>query len=473
MAGNKRIGRRGLLAATAAVAAAAVLAPMAAVAAPVSPAAPAVPAAPASSAPPVSPADGYAATARRSAVVRALESVAQPLRTTEPGARTADLRALDAMIGDAAVVGLGEATHGSHEFFAMKHRLFRHLVEEKGFTTFALETSWTSGLLVDEYVQGGPGDARQVVKEALGGSPWEREEFADLIDWMRAHNRSHPQRPLHFVGDDIGAPRLGDRIFERVTSYVREVRPDAVARLDGLYAGLRPFDDVFGYLRLPLAERRENAARAQQALDLVTATGAPGEDAHEWAVQHARNIAQTFAFAGLDLTDPASVSAAEQLRDRVMADTTAWWQRRTGGKVLLSAHNGHTGYLATDTFLYPKPQGSHLRDAYGSDYVAIGFTFDSGSFLTNDEILTGAWKTVTVPAATPDMNEYTLDQVRYRDYYLDLRTAPRAARDWLDVTRPTYDAGSVFVDDPMPRLALGRAYDVLVHLNQVTQARKF
>lgn len=63
--------------------------------------------------------------------VRALEQAAHPLRSTGPGRNTADLRALSAMIGNAKVVGLGEATHGSHEFFTMKERLFRHLVEEK------------------------------------------------------------------------------------------------------------------------------------------------------------------------------------------------------------------------------------------------------------------------------------------------------------------------------------------------------
>ncbi|MFF8773028.1 erythromycin esterase family protein [Kitasatospora sp. NPDC015120] len=452
MAASKRIGRRGLLAATAAAAAAAVLAPVTAGAAPAG----------------AAPAD-----ARAAAAVRALDRVAQPLRTTEPGGGSVDLRALDAMIGDAEVVGLGEATHGSHEFFTMKHRLFRHLVEEKGFTTFALETSWTSGLLVDEYVLGGgSGDARRIVKEAFGGSPWEREEFADLLSWMRAYNRSHPRRPVRFLGDDIGAPKLGDGIFERVVSSVRRTRPDAVPQLDGLYAALRPLDDTIAYIGRPVAERRENAARAQQALDLVTASGTPGEEAYEWAVQHARNIAQTFAFAALDLADPESVSAAEQLRDRAMADNTAWWQRRTGGKVLLSAHNGHAGYLATDTFLYPEPQGAHLRDAYGSGYVAIGFTFDRGAFLTNDEVMTGGWKSVTVPPATAGMNEYTLDRVRHRDYYVDLRTVPGAARDWLDVSRPTYDAGSVFISDPMPELAVGRAYDVLVHLHEVHAARK-
>jgi hypothetical protein len=56
------------------------------------------------------------------------------------------------MIGDASVVGLGEATHGSHDFFALKHRVFRHLVEEKGFCPFALEAPWSTGLLLDDDV---------------------------------------------------------------------------------------------------------------------------------------------------------------------------------------------------------------------------------------------------------------------------------------------------------------------------------
>ncbi|MFG3285577.1 hypothetical protein [Streptomyces sp. NPDC048111] len=56
---------------------------------------------------------------------------------------------------------------------------------------------------------------------------------------------------------------------------------------------------------------------------------------------------------------------------------------------------------------------------------------------------------------------------------MDLRTVPKPARDWLALSRLTYDADSVHVNDPMPRLAIGQAHDVLSHLNQVTQARTF
>ncbi|WP_370217679.1 erythromycin esterase family protein [Kitasatospora sp. GAS1066B] len=376
------------------------------------------------------------------------------------------------MVGDAKVVGLGEATHGSHEFFALKDRVFRYLVEQKGFTTFALEMSWSAGLRIDDYLQHGNGDARQVVHETMAGSPWDREEFVTLVQWMRDHNRHHPDHPVHFLGDDIGAPSLGAPVFDAVTDYVRRTHPESLPRLNDLLTGLRPLDDAIGYLNRPLAERQQNAATAQQLLELMESQGKPGNDDFEFALQNARNIAETYTFLTVNVDDPASLTAMERYRDQVMAETTTWWQRRTGGRILLSAQDDHVGYTATDPTTYPKTQGAFLYDTLGADYLAIGTTFDQGSFLSKDQALGGDWKTFTVPPAGPGTNEYTLDQVRYRDYYADLRKAPAAARTWLDVSRPTYDVGTQFPVDPTPELAIGRAYDVLVHLHTVREARK-
>lgn len=211
------------------------------------------------------------APAVASAPVRALDRIAHPLRSTEPGAGTADLHALGVMAGDAKVVGVGEATHGSHEFFALKDRVFRYLVEQKGFTTFALEISWSAGMRIDDYLQHGDGDrdARQVVHEVMAGSPWDREEFVTLVRWMRDHNRRHPDRPVHFLGDDIGAPKLDEQVFDSVTDYVRRTRPESLPRLNEILTGLRPLDDAIAYLNRPLAERQQNAAKARQVLELV------------------------------------------------------------------------------------------------------------------------------------------------------------------------------------------------------------
>ncbi|MFI6394331.1 erythromycin esterase family protein [Nonomuraea sp. NPDC050540] len=437
---TERIGRTGLLAA---IVAGAVLAPAAAAVA-------------------VTPGGGQDP-------VRALERAAHPLRSTEPGGHTADLRALGASIGDAKVVGLGEATHGSHEFFTMKERVFRHLVEKKGFRTFALEVSWPAGLEIDDYLRTGEGDVREVTKAALANSPWDREEFVSLIAWMRDHNRRNPGRMVHFIGDDVGAPKVSDAFFGRVTGYVERDHPDSLRRLDELYTGLRPIDDAFAYLRKPLAERQRLAAQARQALELVGGLEGKGTDAFELAVQNARSISQTATFLAFDLTDRASLPEAQRFRDQVMADNTAWWQRRTGGKVLVSAHNTHVAYVAANPALYPKTQGAYLRDALGEGYLPIGFTFGRGSFLATDGRLGGEWKKFTVGTAEHGMNEYTLDKVRHRDYYLDLRTAPAAARAWLDVARPTRGIGIAYPFPP-ENVALGRSFDVLVHLDAISEA---
>ena len=412
------------------------------------------------------------AAASPSAPVHELDRAAHPLDSTDPGADTTDLRALGTMVGDAEVVGLGEATHGSHEFFALKDRVFRYLVEKKGFTTFALEMSWSAGLRIDDFLQHGGGDARQVVHETMAGSPWDREEFVTLVQWMRDYNLRHPTHPVHFLGDDIGAPSLGAPVFDAVTGYVQRTDPESLPRLNALLAGLRPLNDSIGYLDRPLPERQQNASKAQQVFALMEKEGAPGDRDYEYALQNARNIAQTYTFLSVNLDDPASLTAMERYRDQVMADNTAWWLRYEGGRILLSAHDDHVGYVATDPATYPKTQGSFLHDALGKGYVVIGTTFDRGSFLSKGQALGGDWQKFALPAAPAGSNEYTLDQVRYRDYYADLRKAPAAARAWLDLPRPTYDVGTQFPVDGTPELAIGHAFDVLIHLHSVRAATK-
>lgn len=403
--------------------------------------------------------------------LRALERAAHPLRTTEPAGPAADLRALGRMIGGATVVGLGEATHGSHEFFTMKQRVFQFLVREKGFRTFALEMGWAAGLRVDEYLQTGAGSAREIVRETLSGSPWDREEFVSLIEWMREHNRRNPGDPVRFLGDDLNSPRIGDAFFERITGYVRRHQPESLPRLTQLYTGLRPLDDVFAYLRKPRAERRQLAAQAQQALELISDRPGAGGDAHEWAVQHARSIAQSTHFLTLDLGDAVEMANYQRFRDEVMAQNVLWWQRRTGHKILVSAHNGHVGYVSNIPAAYPKVQGAFLRERLGRDYLPIGFTFHQGGLLATDGTLGGEWREHHIGPAAPGSNEHTLDRVRHRDFYLDLRTAPSSARAWLGVARPTRSLGTVFPSQDH-EMALAPAYDVLIHLHEVRAASK-
>ena len=286
---------------------------------------------------------------------------------------------------------------------------------------------------------------------------------------MRDYNRAHPGRTVHFVGDDLGAPTLNEKFFARITDYVRQHHPKALLRLNELYTGLRPIDDIFAYLGKPREERLRLAAQAERALQLIRSLKGAGSDAFDFAEQNALSVAQTTKFATVDPKDPKSLGEAQILRDGAMAQNVAWWQRRTGHKILLSAHNSHVAYVSGDPVMYPKAQGAFLRETLGAGYVTIGFTFDRGSFLSKDAALVGDWKRFSVPASARGSNEDTLDKVRYQDFYLDMRTAPPAARAWLGTARPTRSIGTQFPVEPQD-ISLARSFDVLVHLHDVRQA---
>ncbi|WP_286259369.1 erythromycin esterase family protein [Streptomyces graminofaciens] len=412
----------------------------------------------------------------RDPVVAALERFAHPLRTVEPRGDTGDLRPLDRMIGDARVVGLGEATHSSHDFFAMKHRVFRHLVEKKGFRTFALEAGWSTGLRLNDYVVHGKGDPKRIMREEFQADYlwWNNTDQLALLTWMRAYNRQHPHDPVRFMGDDLGW--AGPELYDKVTDYVTRAQPGLRKRFAALYRGLRPTvptgEYMAAYMTKPLVERRGMAARTGEALKLLRKQS-PGADrtAYDWAVRHATVVDQVARFYAFDFGDGESegqLADAMRYRDQVMADNTVWWQKHTGTKVLLSAHNAHLAYETTDPARYPRMQGAFLRDRLGAAYVSVGFTFDRGSFNALGE--EGKNERFTVGPAAAGTNERTLDRVGLRDYAVDLRTVPEPARTWLDRKRPTRSIGTIYPDD-LYDIALARSHDVLIHLHDIEAAK--
>jgi erythromycin esterase len=406
-------------------------------------------------------------------------SPAEPVDALNRGARPlSDLAALGRMVGGAHIVGLGEASHSAHEFFTLKQRLFRHLVAAKGFTTFALEASWSTGLRLDAYVTRGIGDPAQIMRDEFQGQYvfWNTQEYLDLIRWMRRHNITHPDRPqLRFVGNDLGY--AGPDAFRNVTDYLTAYRPGLVDRIDGLYAGLKPAAGtpagpwMAGQLAKELSSRRTEADQADAALVLLRDHCRPGaardaKRAHAWAVQNATAITQSFtAYAFPHEQFPERM----RYRDRAMAANTTWWLRHEGGRILLASNNGHVAYTSDSPDEFPQPTGAFLRAQLGPDYVNIGLTFNQGTVNALPDFTARQPQAYTVTPAPTGHNEYTLDKLRYRDFSIDLRTAPQIARAWLAAARPTRSYGLYWSTDD-PATALGLSYDILVHLHQVEAA---
>src|SRR6266540_6798506 len=103
-----------------------------------------------------------------------------------------DYERILAEIGDAPLVLIGEATHGTHDFYAARARITRALIEERGFSAVGIEGDWPDAYRVNRYVQGTDGGADAV--DALGGFErfptwmWRNTAVVDFISWLRAHN---------------------------------------------------------------------------------------------------------------------------------------------------------------------------------------------------------------------------------------------------------------------------------------------
>lgn len=144
-----------------------------------------------------------------------------PLATVEAGHGFEDLAPFGTMVGNARVVGLGEGTHGTREYFQAKHRLLEFLVREKGFSIFSIEANMPEAYALDAYINGAPGDVNALIAGMYFWT-WNTEEVRTMVEWMRAYNqkeRPSGAKALHFTGFDM---QTGKVALEIVREFLRE-----------------------------------------------------------------------------------------------------------------------------------------------------------------------------------------------------------------------------------------------------------
>jgi len=388
-----------------------------------------------------------------------LRSHAIPFATTEPGSGIDDLRVLDHIVGDARVVALGEGTHGTHEFFTMKHRMLEYLVEVKGFTVFALESELANTDLVDDYVVDGKGDSQDVAHN-LGGSVWGAAELLDMIDWMRAYNLSRGSKPaLHFRGFDA---QIASGSVAALTAYLQTVDATHAAAVMAHYSCYAPYDGTIAqYRALPAATKDACRDQLKALYDAVESqrdayTAKSDAATFERELHYARSLQQTEEMNSYRQGDFES-------RDALMAENIDWIARvgDPGAKVVVSAHNTHVS--TEESYL----TGAVLRDRYfpGDQMVNFGFAFDHGSF--NSIPVSGGILTPFTVAAPSDGIEPFFRTAGKPRFFIETKHAgSRAARELFEQTEGMWDIGIVFdaahpSDFHFPQ-ALARSYDVVI-----------
>jgi erythromycin esterase len=309
----------------------------------------------------------------------------------DPQAPLDDLEPLGELVGDARVVGIGESAHYVREFYLLRHRLLRFLVERCGFTIYAPEAPFTQAQAIDAWIHGGPGTVEEVAAAGVAIDLGRCPEFHDQLAWMRTHNHTATRR-LRLVGTDVpgsgGSPLPA---LEAVAGYLREADPDALPLAEHALSLVRRYHDPATFTALgryaTLDQATQDALTAtlsrllarMESMAAWQASHHRGQD-HATALWHLRgawhldHLHRDVAGRGLQVADASrDVFMAESVL-RLLADGPPEL------RVVVASHNIHlqktpiTGGGAFGHF----PQGYHLAQALGADYVAIAATSNHG-----------------------------------------------------------------------------------------------
>lgn len=406
---------------------------------------------------PVSLTAGDSVDVETIAVVRA---AAHPLSET-----AADYGPLFDLIGDAQVVLLGEATHGTHEFYRERARITRRLIEEKGFTAVAIEGDWPDAYRVNRYVRGTSDDAS--ANEALGGFQrfptwmWRNADMLEFVEWLREYNQSLPATAVQagFYGLDLYSlfPSI-----EAVTTYLERSNPEAARRARRRYRCFNRFhDDPIGYgqaveLGSALSCKRQVTEQVQdlQSQRPQAAVG-DAEEAFFVALQNARLVQRAEEYYRSMFLRGVSTW---NLRDRYMMETleTLIWhlgEGATRAKIVVWAHNSHVGNARAthQGDLGELNLGQLARSRWGRDAVLVGFTTYTGTVTAASEWGASPERKAVRPAL-PGSYEDVFHQTGIPRFLLTLRTAP--------------------VEEKLERLRLERAIGV-IYLPQTERASHY
>jgi protein-L-isoaspartate(D-aspartate) O-methyltransferase len=318
---------------------------------------------------------------RPAAVSKLIAECAEPI----DGIEGAPLEGLLERIGEARVVLLGEATHGTSEFYRMRARITQQLVLRHGFRAVAVEADWPDAAAVDRYARGLPPRPRSWVPFSRFPTwMWRNRETQELIEWLRAYNAemTEPERKVSFSGLDLYS--MYTSAYE-VVRYLDRVDPIAARSARERYGRLTPWqDDPAAYGRAALVGRMQSAehdviAMLRDLLGKRLEYAAPDGEEFFDAAQNARVVAGAEAYYRAMYYGSA---ASWNLRDRHMFDTlrSILAHRGDDAKIVVWEHNSHVGdAAATEMAVRGEHNIGHLcRQAFGDGVYIVGLGTDHG-----------------------------------------------------------------------------------------------
>ncbi|HET7191927.1 MAG TPA: protein-L-isoaspartate(D-aspartate) O-methyltransferase [Pseudolabrys sp.] len=320
-------------------------------------------------------------------LIKSIADAVEPFRSID----TVDLRPLFERVGDARIVMLGEATHGTSEFYRMRERISRELIVQKSFRFVAIEGDWPDATRVDNYVRHLEYSPSEWT--AFARFPtwmWRNDEVRDFVDWLREHNAAAtPATRVAFHGLDLYSLYVSIR---SVLNYLDRVEPEAAEIARQRYGCLTPWQGdpaAYGHAALTgsyhTCEQHVVGALKDLLKNRVAYAERDGEQFFD-AVQNARLVANAERYYRIMYYGSR---ASWNLRDEHMFTTLKNLLAFYGpdSKAIVWAHNSHVGdSAATEMASRGEHNIGHLcRQEFGDDAYLIGFGTNSGTVAAASE----------------------------------------------------------------------------------------
>jgi erythromycin esterase-like protein len=413
-----------------------------------------------------------------------LDTVRGAATPLEGGAASYD--PLMRLVGGARFCLLGEATHGTHEFYRERAEVTKRLITEKGYAAVAVEADWPDAFRVNRYVRGA-GDDRDA-DEALGGFKrfptwmWRNTVVLDFVEWLRAYNDSLPAgaHKVGFYGLDLYSLYTS---IEAVLGYLDRVDPEAAGRARYRYSCFEHFGEntqAYGYAAaFGMAESCEREVVNQllelrrSAAEYAARDGGVAADEFFFAEQNARLVknAEEYyrsMFRGRVESWNLRDSHMAETLDHLIAHLISQGQE---ARVAVWEHNSHLGD-ARATYMGDYGElnvGQLVRERYGRECVLVGFTTYEGSVTAASDWDEPSERKRVRPALDGSY-EALFHEAGAGDFLLNLRDGeglskalrgPRLERAIGVIYLPQTERQSHYFDARLPE-----QFDAVIHLDE-------
>ncbi len=414
-------------------------------------------------------------------LIQELDSLVYPLQSASPDYTGDDLAPLS-YLGESKIVGLGEATHGTKEFFQIKHRIFKYLVEEHGFKIFAFECDIGESYYIDKYITEGEGNIDDLMINTMHFWTYRTVEVKALLEWMRSYNYSRSEEEkIHFIGVDCQFMTYQPDLLE---DYFTRVKPDFLPEITPTLTmiknmGYKSSASVRAYYE---AMDEDEYTAISDSLDMILSQVEAIEDElttnssnfeYQFMKQLVRNLRQ------VNDTKYKLYHGNDNylIRDEYMAENSLWLTTLLNENkgIALWAHNGHIVNGSDGVIM---SMGYHIKSEMGSEYQIVGFSFSRGSFTAvgydPDYGYTGIAQHTINSEPMDNSVSYYFSQAKYDNFILRIGDIPSESTlgKWIREQKRMLTIGASYNGDPNSYYLWGPidGFDVIIHYDSTTAA---